>query len=355
MFIGRDHELEKLERIYKYNGNGLAIVLVGGNKGIGKTTLVEEFCKKKEHIFFMATQERARTNLQKFSLMVREHYGDYSRDAFGVWSQAFEFIRSESKGNRTIVVIDDFENLCERDSLFTRSLQGFAERELLKANIMLILLVPSEVYARLTKYTEPISRSFTAKIKLDTVAEEDIKKLTMNIDQARILRYQADDVLLREGEESNDMYKILSGRVICYFNYEKKNEIVLGSLKQNNTFGEYSLLTGNPAIYTVVAYSEVLLLRISRSELEKFIALNATNALEIMTNMAKMLNIMKASIGMLSSETVEGFGKEQVFVRSNIKNVPNNPANDNNNENNQNNIQGDGLMTDSLLNGLLGM
>ena len=43
MFIGRDHELEKLERIYKYNGNGLAIVLVGGNKGIGKTTLVEEF------------------------------------------------------------------------------------------------------------------------------------------------------------------------------------------------------------------------------------------------------------------------------------------------------------------------
>ena len=70
MFIGRDHELEKLERIYKYNGNGLAIVLVGGDKGIGKTTLIEEFCKKKENIFFMATQERARTNLQKFSLMV---------------------------------------------------------------------------------------------------------------------------------------------------------------------------------------------------------------------------------------------------------------------------------------------
>ena len=246
---------------------------------------------------------------------------------------------------------DDFENLCERDSLFTRSLQGFAERELLKANIMLILIVPSETYMRLTKYTEPISRNFTAKIKLDTVAEDDIKKLTMNIDHARMLRYQAEDVILHEGDDNSDMYKIISGRVICYLNYGQKDEIVFGSLKQNNTFGEFSLLTGKPALYTVVAYSEVLLLRISRSELEKFIALNPHNSLEIMTNMARMLHIMKVSIDMLSSENnVNNIVRKALGVSDNDVGELNIPINNSNSNN-----KGDGVMTENLLNGLMGM
>ena len=117
-----------------------------------------------------------------------------------------------------------------------------------------------------------------------------------------MLRFSEDEIVLREGEVNNDMYKIISGHAVYYFNYGTDKELVIGGLKDGNTFGEYSLLTGQPGIYTVVAFSELLVLRISRTELERFITINASNFTEIMHNMAKMLNVMKVGMDMLSGD-----------------------------------------------------
>ena len=57
MFVGRDKELEQLERIY--NQRGFYAVLVTGAQGIGKTAFIEEFCKRKKNIFFIAPPENS--------------------------------------------------------------------------------------------------------------------------------------------------------------------------------------------------------------------------------------------------------------------------------------------------------
>ena len=98
------------------------------------------------------------------------------------------------------------------------------------------------------------------------------------------------------------MYKIVSGRAICYLNYGTDNEYVLGSLKEGKTFGEYSLLTGKPGIYTVTAYTDMLLMRIERGEFTKFLEVNARNSVEIMQNMASMMNVMKVNIDMMNDD-----------------------------------------------------
>ena len=101
---------------------------------------------------------------------------------------------------------------------------------------------------------------------------------------------------------NGEMYKIISGRAVCTINNGAENEYILGSFNEGKTFGEYSLLTGKPGIYTVIAFTDTLLLRISRGDFMSFIQMNAENSVNIMRNMAAMMNVMKVNIDMLNGE-----------------------------------------------------
>ena len=50
MFVGRESELTKLERMYSTNEFQFAVIY--GRRRVGKTTLIREFLKNKESIFF---------------------------------------------------------------------------------------------------------------------------------------------------------------------------------------------------------------------------------------------------------------------------------------------------------------
>lgn len=67
-------------------------------------------------------------------------------------------------------------------------------------------------------------------------------------------------------------------------------------------FGEYSALTGNPNIYTVVAFSDMLVMKITKEDLITFVEMNAKNAIDIMENTARMLNVMAINIEIIRSE-----------------------------------------------------
>ena len=301
MFVGRDKELETLERIY--NQSGFQVVIVSGARGVGKTALVEEFCKRRENIFFMASYESGLKNLLNFSIMVRKHYNDEDKTPFQFWKTALSYVSEKSNGKRIIVVLDNFTNLSDRNLAFTSSLKSFAEKEGRESNIMLILSSSDVNFCRSFIIGDNCdSRLVYASLFLDQIKEDDVNNFTMNVEKPKMLKFSADEVVLRQGEVNKDMYKIVSGNAVCYFNYGTDEELVIGNLKDSNTFGEYSLLTDEPEIYTVVAFSDLLVLRIGRSEFEKFITLNASNSIEIMKNMASMLHVMKVNIDMLNGE-----------------------------------------------------
>ena len=99
------------------------------------------------------------------------------------------------------------------------------------------------------------------------------------------------------------MYKVIVGKAVMFTGYGTDDEYVIGTLKEGQTFGEYSLLTGKPGVYTVVAFTDVLVLKIEQQDFNKFIEMNASNAIEIMKNMANMINVLKTNIDMLRGES----------------------------------------------------
>ena len=138
-------------------------------------------------------------------------------------------------------------------------------------------------------------------------------------EDARLRNYQSDEVIIREGEYGNEMYKILSGSVIVYLHYGMKDEHVVGIYSKSRCFGDFSMFTKQPNLYTVVAYEEVLLMRITWDELEDFIRNNPKNAIDMMQNMSKSMALMQKNIDLLLEEIYDNKQEAEVMKASELK------------------------------------
>ena len=99
-------------------------------------------------------------------------------------------------------------------------------------------------------------------------------------------KFSEDEVIIREGETYEEMYKIVSGRAALYLQYGTENEYLIGVLSDGKWFGEVSVLTGKPSPYSVVAISDIMVMRIGADRFESFISQNPRNTAGIMKNMA---------------------------------------------------------------------
>ena len=105
------------------------------------------------------------------------------------------------------------------------------------------------------------------------------------MEKAAMLKFHADDIIMKESEIYEEMYKIISGSVAVYIRYGEKEEHLIGIYSKPKCFGEPNVLSSQPSIYTAVAYDDVLLMRITKDSLEEFIRNNPRNAIDIMENM----------------------------------------------------------------------
>ena len=65
------------------------------------------------------------------------------------------------------------------------------------------------------------------------------------------------------------------------------------------------MLSDQPSIYTVVAFDDVLLMRITKDTLEDFIRNNPRNAIDIMQNMVHTNLLMQKNINLLLDDLYE--------------------------------------------------
>ena len=122
----------------------------------------------------------------------------------------------------------------------------------------------------------------------------------------KIFTVPAESVILSEGEIDTDMYKIIKGNVEVYIGYGTENETLIGILGAQSCFGEFGLLLKKPAIYTVIAFSDVLLMRITDGEIGDFVQQNHKNIVDIMRNMASTMMTMKLQIELLMNDLQNG-------------------------------------------------
>ena len=121
-------------------------------------------------------------------------------------------------------------------------------------------------------------------------------------------------VIIQEGEANMDMYKIVSGNAEVYIGYKTENEAILGIKSKDDYFGEMGLLTGGkPAIYTVVAYSDMVLMRITDKDIDEFILNNHMDVYRIMQHMAESMYGIKYGMDMYIKDIEES--KKEAYVK----------------------------------------
>ena len=125
------------------------------------------------------------------------------------------------------------------------------------------------------------------------------------MDKQRMQTFRADEVIMREGEVCDAMYKILSGSVAVYVRYGEEDEHLIGIYSKSRCFGEMSVISEQPSVYTVVAYDDVLLVRITKDFLEEFIKNNPRNIIDIMRNMGQTITVMQKNIDLLLDDLNE--------------------------------------------------
>jgi len=137
VFIGREQELSELNDMYSQEKFQLFILY--GRRRVGKTTLLNEFCKNKDSLFYSAEQSNEKMNLEKFSALVFEFYGEENLEPFSSWTNALSYINHKQNGKKLVLVIDEFPYLVKSNRALLSELQHLIDHKLKNSNIFIIL------------------------------------------------------------------------------------------------------------------------------------------------------------------------------------------------------------------------
>lgn len=137
IFIGRETELADMNELYRQPRFQMFVLY--GRRRVGKTTLLNEFCKDKESIFYSAEQSNAKLNLDKFSTLVFQYYHETNLEPFSSWTNALSYIDEHQHEKRLVLVIDEFPYLVRKNRALLSELQHIIDHKLKKGNLFLIL------------------------------------------------------------------------------------------------------------------------------------------------------------------------------------------------------------------------
>jgi len=84
MFVGRKHELDSLKK--SYNRDAFQFPVIYGRRRVGKTTLINEFCKDRKTVYFVAVQSTAKENLEILSAQILSVRAGRAQKSFSVLS-----------------------------------------------------------------------------------------------------------------------------------------------------------------------------------------------------------------------------------------------------------------------------
>lgn len=171
MFIDRTKELANLES--EYAREDAAFVVVYGRRRIGKTALINHFCEDKKAVYFLATEESETENRNAFKQLVADAFSNELLASASVdsWTPIFKIIAEESRKERIVLVVDEFQYLGKANKSFPSVFQKIWDEILSKANIMLILCgsLINMMTSQVLSYNSPLYGRRTAQIMLKQI------------------------------------------------------------------------------------------------------------------------------------------------------------------------------------------
>ena len=167
MFIGRERELESLNRLYL--SDRFEFVVVYGRRRVGKTALLSHFIKTRKSIYFMGVESNEKQNLENFSRSIMETVNGISaKTSFLSFQDALEYVFRLSENERIILVIDEYPYVARSSGSFASTLQLLIDKYKDHSRMMLILCGSSMSYMedQVLAYKSPLYGRRTAQMKI---------------------------------------------------------------------------------------------------------------------------------------------------------------------------------------------
>jgi len=137
MFIGREAELKFLE--HYYTGEGSQILVVYGQKGVGKTTLLKHFAEGKKSAYYLARACAAREQRYQWALELIEKGASIRK--YPEYRELFDCTFSEECAEKQLLIVDEFHHMLKTDDGFMKELVHFLKEK--SASPMMVLLCTS--------------------------------------------------------------------------------------------------------------------------------------------------------------------------------------------------------------------
>lgn len=140
--FGREEEMKHLNTLY--SSNSFEFLVMYGRRRVGKTTLLQEFSKNTNCIFFPAREKNDVLNLQDFSKVLQLHFNGTYIASFESWEKAFEYVDINSKA-RTVLIIDEFPYIAEENPSVKSLLQHAIDHSWKNNKNLFLILCGSSV------------------------------------------------------------------------------------------------------------------------------------------------------------------------------------------------------------------
>ncbi len=135
------------------------------------------------------------------------------------------------------------------------------------------------------------------------LASEDLEAIS---NRSHIKQYRKNTIIFNQGDESDSLYILLSGRLKVFVSDDEGKEVILGYLEPLEYVGELALIDNEPRSASVITLESSRLSRISQSDFSELLKINPQIPLHIMATLARRTRALASSVESLALLDVYG-------------------------------------------------
>ncbi|MCD8149078.1 MAG: ATP-binding protein [Clostridiales bacterium] len=178
MFHCREKELHTMER--RYERGKFECIIIYGRRRVGKTALINEFCKDKKTVYFSALDASSQENLEALSkaIYLCKNPDSTSELSFRSYADAFDEITAMAAEERLVFVIDEYPYLARAEKSVSSRLQHLIDHRWQDSQLYLILCGSSMSFMeyQVLGYESPLYGRRTAQFKIQAL---DYREMTV--------------------------------------------------------------------------------------------------------------------------------------------------------------------------------
>ena len=171
MFYCREEELRLMNR--RFEKERFECIVIYGRRRVGKTALINEFCKGKPTIYFSALNASSQENLEALSKAIYtcNNPNTNASPTYHSYDDALDEITAMATQQRLVFVIDEYPYLAKAEKSFSSRLQHIIDHQWQDSKLYLILCGSSMSFMeyQVLGYESPLYGRRTAQFKIQAL------------------------------------------------------------------------------------------------------------------------------------------------------------------------------------------